>query len=86
MYSIFTMGHRFKDTTPFLFYCALMFAWGGIMFGLDTGSFGAIQALPSFLSRFGTKDPKGQYELTTTRTAIMNGGRCLPSPDQPSNG
>lgn len=73
------MGHRFKDATPFLLYCALIFAWGGILFGIDTGSFGAIQALPSFLSRFGTKGQDGKYELTTTRMAIMNGGVYMPS-------
>lgn len=64
---------RWKDATPFLFYCVFMFAWGGILFGLDTGSFGSVQALPSWLNVFGSKSAHGQYELTTTRQAIMNG-------------
>ena len=73
-------NNRFKDATPFLLYCAAIFAWGGIMFGLDVGSFGAIQALPSFLNDFGTLDEDGNRVLTTTRRAIMNGSTWRPRP------
>lgn len=37
----------------------------------DTGSFGSLQALPSFLRRFGIKDG-GEFTLPPTRKALMN--------------
>lgn len=38
----------------------------------DTGSFGSLQALPSFLRRFGERTGDGVYVLPTDRKAIMN--------------
>lgn len=38
----------------------------------DTGSFGSLQALPSFLRQFGEVSATGEYELPTTRKSIMN--------------
>ena len=39
----------------------------------DTGSFGSLQALPSFLRRFGEKNATtGEYALPTKRQSIMN--------------
>jgi hypothetical protein len=47
----------------------------------DTGSFGSLQALPSFLNQFGEPTPKtGVMELPTGRKSLMNsGGLCLMS-------
>lgn len=63
---------RWRDVTPYLLFCAFFFAWGDMLFGLDAGSFGSIQSLPSFLSDFGDLTAKGTYILPTTRKAIMN--------------
>ena len=38
----------------------------------DTGSFGSLQALPSFLNRFGVDDGTGKITLPPTRKALMN--------------
>jgi len=63
---------RWRDATPFLVFCAFCFAWGDVLFGIDTGSFGSIQALPSFLADFGVQQPDGSFKLPTQRTSIMN--------------
>lgn len=65
---------RWHDGTPFVYYCAFIFAWGDILFGIDTGSFGSIQALPSFLRDFGVRGKDGSYSLSTERKSIMNSG------------
>lgn len=71
------MDGRWKDVTPFLLFCAFFFAWGGILFGIDSGSFGPIQALPTWLKEFGTINDDGEYELGTTRKAVMNASMQL---------
>lgn len=38
----------------------------------DTGSFGSLQALPSFLSRFGVAGAAGTYKLPAARKSMMN--------------
>jgi hypothetical protein len=38
----------------------------------DTGSFGSIQALPSWLRDFGERNAAGAFVLTATRSSIMN--------------
>ncbi|KAL1866974.1 hypothetical protein VTK73DRAFT_4443 [Phialemonium thermophilum] len=61
-----------RHLTPYLVFNCLVFLQGAILFGIDTGSFGSLQALPSFLRRFGVKDAKGVYGLPATRKALMN--------------
>lgn len=41
----------------------------------DTGSFGSLQALPSWLRTFGVLNAKGAYVLPTERKSIMNSGK-----------
>jgi len=38
----------------------------------DTGSFGSLQALPSFVRRFGVKNASGAYKLPASRASLMN--------------
>ena len=38
----------------------------------DTGSFGSLQALPSWLQVFGQRQASGMYTLPTGRAALMN--------------
>jgi hypothetical protein len=38
----------------------------------DTGSFGSLQALPSFLTRFGIKNDAGKFALPATRKSLLN--------------
>lgn len=65
---------KWRDVTPYLLYCAFCFAWGDILFGIDTGSFGAIQSLPVFLREFGEERPpnSGKFVLPTARKSLMN--------------
>jgi hypothetical protein len=70
-----TTSSSWHDANWFLIYCAFIFAWGDILFGIDTGSFGAIQALPSFLRDFGTKGDDGTYSMSTRRVSIMNSSK-----------
>ncbi|KAF3764346.1 general substrate transporter [Cryphonectria parasitica EP155] len=58
---------RWRDATPYLLFCAFFFAWGDILFGLDTGSFGSLEALPSFLNHFGENGA-----LSTWQKSVMN--------------
>ncbi|KAJ5097379.1 hypothetical protein N7456_008100 [Penicillium angulare] len=61
-----------RQTTPYLLFNSIVFLQGALLFGLDTGSFGSLQALPSFLSRFGVRGAAGTYALPATRKALMN--------------
>lgn len=58
---------KWRDATPYLLFCTFCFAWGDVLFGLDTGSFGSLEALPSFLKQFG-HDGK----LSTWQKSVMN--------------
>ncbi|CAL5865892.1 uncharacterized protein PFLUO_LOCUS98 [Penicillium psychrofluorescens] len=61
-----------RHLTPSLLFNSAVFLQGAILFGLDTGSFGSLQALPSFLSRFGVADGHGAFQLPVARKALMN--------------
>ncbi|GFZ52326.1 hypothetical protein JCM24511_10099 [Saitozyma sp. JCM 24511] len=61
-----------RDTTPYLVFSALAFAFGDLLFGVDTGSFGSIQALPSFLSEFAPMNAAGVHAFPTRTKSIMN--------------
>ncbi|PSR78135.1 general substrate transporter [Coniella lustricola] len=63
---------KWKQMTPTLFFSCLIFLQGALLFGIDTGSFGSLQALPSFLERFGVQNAAGAYKLPATRTSLMN--------------
>ncbi|CAK7224870.1 hypothetical protein SBRCBS47491_005701 [Sporothrix bragantina] len=60
-----------KHVTPYLLFCCFVFFQGALLFGIDTGSFGSLQALPSFLRRFGVES-KGTYILPATRKSLLN--------------
>ncbi|KIW33511.1 hypothetical protein, variant [Cladophialophora immunda] len=61
-----------RQLTPYLIFNCCVFLSGALMFGIDTGSFGSLQALPSFLDRFGILNDKGNHVLPPTRKALMN--------------
>ncbi|KAJ5113707.1 hypothetical protein N7456_002241 [Penicillium angulare] len=63
---------NFRTLSPYLIFCILVYLQGALLFGIDTGSFGSLQALPSFLRQFGVKNAKGDYALPTERQSIMN--------------
>lgn len=80
---------RWAQVTPRLIFTAITFSWANIMYGLwvlrflerdeqltssDTGSFGSLQALPSWLLKFGTLQANGKHTLPTSRRSIMNSG------------
>lgn len=46
----------------------------------DTSMFGSLQALPSWLNTFGTRQPDGKLALTTYQKAIANSGKPLTAP------
>ncbi|KXL42300.1 hypothetical protein M433DRAFT_429307 [Acidomyces richmondensis BFW] len=63
---------KWRSSTPYMVFCCAVFSLGNLLYGLDVASFGAIQALPSWLSQFGQLQPNGAYKLSTKRKAIMN--------------
>ncbi|ORY25074.1 general substrate transporter [Naematelia encephala] len=67
------MGFRdnWAQATPYLCFCVFTFACGDLIFGIDTSSFGSLQALPSWLNTFGTLQD-GKLVLTTYQKAICN--------------
>ncbi|PSR83417.1 general substrate transporter [Coniella lustricola] len=58
---------KWRDATPYLLFCTFFFAWGDVLFGIDTGSFGSLEALPSFLNQFGRDGA-----LSTWQKSVMN--------------
>ncbi|CAK7222120.1 hypothetical protein SCUCBS95973_004733 [Sporothrix curviconia] len=63
---------NFKSLNGYLVFCILVYLQGALLFGIDTGSFGSLQALPSFLRQFGVKNAAGVYALPTKRQSLMN--------------
>ncbi|WVQ85136.1 hypothetical protein IAT38_007301 [Cryptococcus sp. DSM 104549] len=61
-----------SHATALLWFACITYSMGDIMFGIDTGSFGSLQALPSFLNEFGTLGANGKYGISTQRKSIMN--------------
>ncbi|WVW84355.1 hypothetical protein I302_106389 [Kwoniella bestiolae CBS 10118] len=59
------------QATPWFAYCIITFTVSDLIFGIDSSIFGALQALPSWTSQFGT-NVNGVYKLTTYRQAIVN--------------
>jgi hypothetical protein len=64
---------RYKGITPYMIFCVLVYLSGALLYGIDTGSFGSLQALPSFRRKFGTYNPKTEaYALPSNISAAMN--------------
>jgi hypothetical protein len=64
---------RYKGITPYMVFCVLVYLSGALLYGIDTGSFGSLQALPSFRSKFGVYNPKTKaYALPSSTAAAMN--------------
>ncbi|WVQ65533.1 hypothetical protein V865_003192 [Kwoniella europaea PYCC6329] len=61
-----------RSVTPMLMFCILTFATADFTFGLDTGTFGNLQAMPAFLNEFGERNAAGKMILSTNRKSIMN--------------
>ncbi|WRT70962.1 uncharacterized protein IL334_007961 [Kwoniella shivajii] len=63
------MGFKqdWSQATPYLAFCVFTFCWANVIFGLDTSTFGSLQALPSWLGQFGTNG-----KLTTLQKAVAN--------------
>ncbi|OCF39373.1 hypothetical protein I317_06858 [Kwoniella heveanensis CBS 569] len=61
-----------RSVTPFLMFCVLTYATADFTFGLDTGTFGNLQAMPGFLNQFGERNSAGKMVLDTEKKAIMN--------------
>ncbi|KAG9250966.1 general substrate transporter [Emericellopsis atlantica] len=61
-----------SQITPYLAFNCCVFLLGAIIFGIDTGSFGGLQALPSFLNDFGVPGQDGVYAMPQLRRSLMN--------------
>ncbi|WVQ82101.1 hypothetical protein IAT38_004229 [Cryptococcus sp. DSM 104549] len=73
--SIKSFKESWREVSPFLIFCVLVFSASDFMFGLDASLFGSLQALPSWLNTFGSENPKGADltpVLPTLRKSIMN--------------
>lgn len=75
-HSLCNMGSfsaRYKGVTPYMVFCCVVYLSGALLYGIDTGSFGSLQALPSFRSKFGEYNAKTKaYALPSDRAAAMN--------------
>lgn len=49
----------------------IMIAFGGFVFGFDTGTISGFVNMTDFLERFGTENADGSYSLSTIRTGLM---------------
>lgn len=52
------------------FFCFLV-AFGGFVFGFDTGTISGFVNMPDFIRRFGTTNSEGVYSLSTIRTGLI---------------
>ena len=56
-----------------LLLAVVAFSWGDLLFGIDTGSFGALQVLPSWLRDFGEYNADEDiYFSPVERRSLMN--------------
>ena len=56
-----------------LILAVVAFSWGDLLFGIDTGSFGALQVLPSWFRDFGQYDAATDtYSSPIERRSLMN--------------
>ncbi|GEQ72909.1 hypothetical protein JCM33374_g6597 [Metschnikowia sp. JCM 33374] len=62
-----------KPATAYLFICILcgLVAFGGYVFGFDTGTISGFVNMPDFLQRFGQKHANGEYYLSNVRTGLI---------------
>ncbi|CAH6721675.1 high-affinity hexose transporter Hxt6p [[Candida] jaroonii] len=60
----------FKDYLSISFYCLLV-AFGGFVFGFDTGTISGFVNMGDFLRRFGQVNAAGDYYLSNVRTGLM---------------
>ncbi|OAA57629.1 General substrate transporter [Niveomyces insectorum RCEF 264] len=63
---------KFKTLNGYLLFSIMVYLQGALLFGIDTGSFDSLQALLSFLRRFGVKNEHGAFVLPTKRQSLMN--------------
>lgn len=67
------LATRYKGITPYMVFCCFVYLLGALLYGIDTGSFGPLQALPSFRSTFGVYDRKTkEYALSSNVSSAMN--------------
>lgn len=59
-----------KDHLLVSFFCFLV-AFGGFVFGFDTGTISGFVNLPDFQRRFGTHHANGDYSISTIRTGLI---------------
>ncbi|AAS53170.1 AFL204Cp [Eremothecium gossypii ATCC 10895] len=64
------------ETKPFSAYifaclCCFMVAFGGFIFGWDTGTISGFVKQTDFIARFGQLSPSGEYELSDDRTGLI---------------
>ncbi|PSK35749.1 hypothetical protein C7M61_004230 [Candidozyma pseudohaemuli] len=69
-----------KEYIAMSIFCFLV-AFGGFVFGFDTGTISGFVAMPDFIERFGQLKDSGEYYLSNSRTGLMvsifNIGCCI---------
>ncbi|RXK37325.1 hypothetical protein M231_05391 [Tremella mesenterica] len=62
---------RWSHTSPTLWMTCIVYVFADVFYGYDSGMFSSLQALPSFLDKFGAKIG-GKQKLPTKQSSIMN--------------
>lgn len=62
----------FKDYIPIII-CCCMVAFGGFVFGFDTGTIGGFVNMTDFKERFGSVHPDGEHYFSNVRSGLMIG-------------
>ncbi|KAK6204392.1 general substrate transporter [Scheffersomyces amazonensis] len=65
-----TPDKSFKDYILISFFCLLV-AFGGFVFGFDTGTIGGFLNMTDFQERFGEINLEGEYYISTIRTGLI---------------
>ncbi|GAA5845837.1 hypothetical protein JCM9279_002392 [Rhodotorula babjevae] len=64
-------AHDQRPSKVMAFVCGMFSAFGGFLFGYDTGYISGLKAMPYFLTLFGERQANGDYVLSTSTDSLI---------------